>query len=62
MMANPSLELHDPMIQVLIIYFIEHIRSRKSSLQVKYQALENSPKKVLTLIGLKSCLYNSMET
>ena len=27
----------------------------------KYTLLENSPKKARALIGLKSCLYNSME-
>ena len=27
-----------------------------------YNYLENSPKKARALIGLKSCLYNSMET
>ena len=29
---------------------------------IHYKALENNPKQIRTLIGLKPCFYNSIET
>ena len=36
--------------------------NRGSLLLSRYTILENSPKKARTLIGYKSCLYNSIQT
>ena len=52
-----------PLQNTKIKQFMSAARGAESTESVlKYAKLENSPKKARALIGLKSCLYNSMET
>ena len=49
------------MVNCVLDWLYEHTYPTKQLL-VHYKDLENSPKQIRTLIGLKPCFYNSIET
>ena len=48
--------------KMLCLIEIYTVRSQGGLNVIKYRVLENNPKQIRTLIGLKPCFYNSIET